>query len=234
MTCNSSCAISFAQMRQVIERCWKTAAHFPQCSVAPILSVFGPSGAGKTTVAKILADGYPVFIETTKGNPYLADLLTGSPDFKAAENQRWFLNRVAKYIGKADPKMPLVLDQDPAGIVFGYARMFLEDGKMTQAQYESLIKRLLKIEETLQKWGSPRVVLFLDAPAEVLRQRILSRSGKALTPPLKWFERVRNQFLQIFSDFPNAFTISTDRFSADQVTAKARMLIEKRIQRDQQ
>ncbi len=105
---------------------------------------------------------------------------------------------------------------------------------MTPAQYERLIKQLLEIEETLKNWGSPRIVLLLDAPAEVLRQRILRRSGKALTPPLKWFERVRDYFFQVLPNFPNAFTISTDRLSPEQVAAKARMLLEKRIKHDQQ
>jgi thymidylate kinase len=104
--------------------------------------------------------------------------------------------------------------------------MFLEDGKMTEKQYTSLLERLLKIEEDLQRWRCPRTVLLLDAPADVLRHRVFQRWGKSRTPPLKWFERVRNHFVALFTCFPNAIVVSTVNFSAEQVIARAKSLIE--------
>lgn len=200
---------------------------------APVLSICGPSGVGKTTVAKALADTFEVFIETTKGNPHLEALLRGKADFNAAANQRWFLSRVGRHVAKANPKLPLVLDQDPTAIVLAYAKVFLDDRQMNEAQYEVLLKDLAKIEKMLQKWTSPRVVLFLDAPPTILYHRILRRSGKTKTPPLEWFERVRNQFVQLFPCFSNAFTISTEKYSPEQVTSHARAMIERKIKDSQ-
>jgi deoxyadenosine/deoxycytidine kinase len=200
-------------------------------AVEPVLSICGPSGVGKTTVALALAKGYPVFIETTKGNPHLRRLLAGESDFNAVANQTWFLRGIGQYTSRASSHSPLILDQDPAAIVLTYSRMFLEDGKMTEAQYVSLLERLLKIEEKLQRWQCPRMVLLLDAPAGVLRQRILQRWGKSRTPPLEWFERVRNHFVQFLTYFPNANVVSTVDLSPEQVIARARLLIEDRVKK---
>src|SRR5690242_20129438 len=199
---------------------WQKSVRFRSESFAPILSICGPSGAGKTTVIKSLADRYPVFIETTNSNPHLEGLLKDSCNFNAAANQRWFLHRIGKHIASANRQLPLILDQDPAAIVLAYSKMFLEEGKIMTSQYTSLVQKLLKIEGTLQDWKCPRTVLFLDAPAEVLHQRVLRRSGKTLTPTLKWFDRVRSHFIQLFTCFPNAINISTERFSQEQVLAK--------------
>lgn len=206
---------------------WESPIRVKAARVASVLSICGPSGVGKTTVVKALVAEYPAFVETTEGNPHLRDLLRGSSHFNAAGNQRWFLERVGKHIIRSNPKLPLILDQDPAAIVLAYARMFFEDGKITEMQYTSLLKRLLKMEEELRRWKYPRLVLFLDAPANLLHQRILRRSGKSLTPPIEWFERVRNNFLRLFTHFPNAFKISTEKCSPEQVTTHAREWIEK-------
>jgi deoxyadenosine/deoxycytidine kinase len=215
-------------MKDVLSQQWKTIIR-KKTAGDFALSICGPSGVGKTTTIKALLKNYPVFIETTEGNRHLSALLKNKKDFNAAANQRWFLSQIGKHIAKANPQLPLILDQDPAAIVLAYAKMFFEDGKIKKSQYESLFNRLLKIEKTLHGWKCPRTVLFLDAPAEVLYHRALKRSGKTLTPPLEWFERVRSHFVQLFTCFPNAFTISTARNSPEQVVAKAKALIERKI-----
>jgi len=204
---------------------WQTLIRHKKIGLVPVLSICGPSGVGKTTVIKTLADNYPVFIETTEGNPHLEALLNGSPNFNASANQQWFLERIGKHISSASRNLPLILDQDPAAIVLAYSRMFMEDDKISKAQYSSLLRRLLKIEEKLQNWKCPRTVLFLDAPADVLHQRVLQRSGKTHTPPLKWFDRVRNHFLELLPHFPNAIIASTVELSPQQIISRARGLI---------
>jgi len=196
--------------------------------LSPVISICGPSGVGKTTVIKGLAKLCPTFIETTKGNPHLKGLLEGRKEFNAAANQEWFLKRIGRYIAKAKPNLPLVLDQDPAAIVFGYAKMFLDEGKMNSTDYELLLEQLMKIETSLQRWRSPRTVLFLDAPPVILHRRALNRAdGKSSVPPLKWFERNRNYFVNLFTCFPKAIRISTVDHSADEIVERARGLIER-------
>jgi deoxyadenosine/deoxycytidine kinase len=196
-------------------------------SAFPVLTICGPSGVGKTTAIKALARNYPVFIETTQGNPHLNRLLERRDDFNAAANQKWFLQRISEYVAGANPRSPFIVDQDPAAIVLVYSRMFMEDGKLSEVQYTSLLRQLLQIEEALQSWKRPRTVLFLDAPADVLHQRVLRRLGVARTPPLRWFEKARNQFVQFFIRLPNAITVSTVELSLEQIISRAKVLIEK-------
>lgn len=208
---------------------WREVISSKRNGNSAILSICGPSGVGKTTVVKTLSENFPAFVETTDGNPHFEALLTRKTEFDAAANQKWFLQRTSQHIAHANPQLPLILDQDPAAIVLAYSRIFLEDDQMTKAQYNSLLERLLKIEGELQNWTSPRTVLFLDAPADVLRHRVLRRWGKSHTPPLKWFDRLRNHFVQLFTCFPNAITASTVELSPEQVISRARALIKRRI-----
>lgn len=200
---------------------------------ASVLSICGPSGVGKTTIVKALACNYPIFIETTDGNPHLKNLLEGKDNFDAAANQEWFLERMDEHITHADSHSSLILDQDPAAIVMAYSQMFMEEGRISEAEYNLLFQHTLKIEQSLQRWKSPRAVLFLDAPAEVLRQRVLQRWGKSRTPTVKWFDRIRNHFTKLFTHFPNATTASTVDMSPEQVIALAKSLIENQIQNTQ-
>jgi deoxyadenosine/deoxycytidine kinase len=152
------------------------------------------------------------------------------PCLRHCRNQEWFLQRVERHIAGADRGLPLILDQDPAAIVFPYSQMFLDEGKINKTQYDLLLQRLLKIEETLQAWHSPRSIIFLDASANVLHERILRNSGKLRTPPLEWFERVRDYFLKLFPRFPNAVSVSTAELAPEQVVLRAKALIQRRAQ----
>jgi len=86
----------------------------------------------------------------------------------------------------------------------------------------------MRIEESLRRWNTPRVVLCLEAPGDVLRKRVVQRDGESRTPPLAWFDRVRTHFLQLYGHFPNAITVSTVDLSLHEVTARARALLENR------
>lgn len=208
---------------------WRTKVHSrsaKKAGTSPILAVCGPSGVGKTTIASHLADTYPVYVETTEDNPYLSALLEGRGEFDAAANQEWFLHRLAEHIKQADGASQLVLDQDPAAIVLVYARLFHDAELITDAQYCSLIQALLRIEETLLRWTSPRTVLCLDAPSEILRRRVMRRSGGLETPPIEWFVSVRTAFRKLFINFPNAIVVSAGKLSPSEIASHARQLLE--------
>ena len=205
---------------------WVSGLRVPQEGSKPftLLSVCGPSGSGKTTVCRSLADTWPAYLEDVEGNPYLQKLLERSSEFDAAGNQKWFLDRIGRFV-KAAPAGPVVLDQDPSAIVLAYSRMFFDVGKITECQYNSLLEELLHIEQVLLRWKVPRTVLCLDAPAEVLQQRVVQRWGITHTPPLAWFVRVRSHFLDLFSRFPNAIKVSTVELSVEKVVSLAKHLL---------
>lgn len=175
----------------------------------PLLAIAGPSGVGKSTLVNALASHSPIFRETVEDNPYLPKLLAGRIDqFDAAANQQWFLTKISGHIEKADPQLSLVLDQDPAAIVFTYSRMWLNGGHISQSAFSGLVESLIELENLAARWQSPRITLLLDAPAEVLHQRVSARDGKN-TPPVDWFRKARTSFHELQPYFPNARTVST-------------------------
>jgi deoxyadenosine/deoxycytidine kinase len=192
---------------------------------AAILSVCGPSGVGKSTISRGLARSYPTYIESTDGNPHLYRLLEGRPDFNAAENQKWFLNRIADYVFAADPLRPLVLDQDPAAVVLVYARLFCDAGLMDEAEYGDLFTTLFAIEERLLQWTVPRSVMWLDAPAETLSERVVQRSPASKTPPIAWFADVRRSFAKMCPHFPRCTRVLSSEFPPDALILRARSLL---------
>jgi deoxyadenosine/deoxycytidine kinase len=212
----------------ILDRRWRNAVNKRTSKINRVLSICGPSGVGKTTVVSALAEEFPVYLETTEGNPHLTGLLEGRGDFNAAANQEWFLARISEHISHANPNAHLILDQDPAAVVLVYSRMFFEDGKITEARYAALLRRLLEIEEKLQAWVCPRAVLCLDASADVLRKRVVQRGGEPRTPRLLWFDRIRTHFLHLFSHFPGAIRVSTVDLLPQQVISRAKALIEDR------
>jgi deoxyadenosine/deoxycytidine kinase len=198
----------------------------PQAGAA-LLTISGPSCAGKSTLVEALASSAPAFLETTAGNPYLPALLSqGFGQFDAAANQEWFLSQMHRFISDADPSKPLVLDQDPAAIVFTYSRMWHDDGKISVKNFERLNDQLLKLEDRLARWRCPRVAVFLDAPATVLHHRASTREGCGAVPPLAWFERIRTYFCEFLLRFPQAIAISTVESSPDETRRRVRDLLQ--------
>jgi deoxyadenosine/deoxycytidine kinase len=192
-----------------------------------MLAIAGPSGVGKSTLARALAAHGNVFLETTTGNPYLPDLLAGRLDrFDAVKNQEWFLHRMSVHIQQADPGRVLVLDQDPAAIVFTYGRMWLESGKIPESAFAHLVERLIDVEQAASRWRVPRTTIILDAPAAVLHQRVETRDRKQ-APPLEWFGTIQRYFAELRSHFQNAVVVSTAETSPDEVLRSALVLLER-------
>jgi deoxyadenosine/deoxycytidine kinase len=192
-------------------------------STISLLTICGPSGAGKTTVATSLSQGCQVYVETTAGNPHLKALLAGKKNFNAAANQEWFIDRVAQFVSRADDS-PMVLDQDPAAVVFGYAKMFCEEGYLTCADFERLVNKLVALELQLRRWKGPRNVLFLHAPPEMRRQRVIQR-GAVSVPPLSWFEKIGEYFHELANQIPNVTRFSTAEGTIAEAVARAQKLL---------
>ena len=189
-----------------------------------LLTIAGPSGSGKTTVARSLSREYATFIEDVSKNPHLEALRSGAP-FDAYANQRWFLDQMGAFLRAARTDVPIVLDQDPAAIVRVYARMFHDEQRISGAQYRTLLLDLLRVESMLTRRNTRRAVVFLDAPAAVLRERAELR-GDASVPPESWFDSVRHYFRELQSRVPAAPVIPTDELSSDEVVKTIRHILD--------
>jgi deoxyadenosine/deoxycytidine kinase len=193
--------------------------------VAPVLSICGPSCSGKSSTARALAAEYPTYIEIPEENPYLRALVEDSTTFDAMANQMWFLRRMGDFIKDADSYRPMVLDQDPSAIVFVYARIFRDEFRISDSDYVRLTEELKQVEEKLQQWSSPRKVLVLDAPAEMLHARAVQRLKPGCAPPVEWFVKIRTYFQEFSRSLPKKLVLSTADTDPLEVIAMARRLI---------
>lgn len=157
------------------------------------------------------------YLEDASENPYLHSLVSCESDFDAGANQRWFLERVRKFIQGADPSCTLVIDQDPDAIVNVYGKMFHDESRLPPAEYAELLDGLAAIEKILAAWREPRLRIFLDASPELLRERIVRSRGDRQAPSVAWLTRLTGYFKEWGSGVAGFTSIATDRCSVGQV-----------------
>ena len=83
----------------------------------------------------------------------------------------------------------------------------------------------MAIEALFQHWKHPRIVLYLHAPAEVLRARVVQRENATPTPPLDWFKRVLEYFDEFVDRMPHVVRLSTEAVNTHDVVIKASALL---------
>jgi NTP pyrophosphatase (non-canonical NTP hydrolase)/deoxyadenosine/deoxycytidine kinase len=189
----------------------------------PMLSLAGPPGAGKTTVATALSAQAQTYVEIVEGNSHLPELAQPGGRFDAAANQHWFLAQLERFVGGLRPENPVAFDQDPAAVVHVYAKFFREEGMISASDYARLLRRLIDLEFQLGRWAQ-REVLLLDAPAEILKQRAERRAG-AVALPLSWYQRLRSSFSGFREIVPGVQVIRTDELSIEETVVRARRLL---------
>ena len=186
-------------------------------SKCKILTISGPPGSGKTSVVNNLSKEFQTYTEDVKHNPFIQDISRKRNEFRAVENQNWFLDRLETFLDAADPTAHLVIDQDPAAIVKVYCRLYRDNGSIDCQSYMGYLKRLIDIEIKLNKWGGGRQAIMLDAPAEILFKRV-KETASWRKPPLEWFESVRNYFQEFRKRVGNIPTLDTNRTSSREIT----------------
>lgn len=164
----------------------------------PYIVVEGPIGSGKTTLAKILADKFPVdyLSEKAEANPFLPRFYQDAQRY-ALPTQLFFLfqraNQVKDLAQRDMFAKPIVadffLEKDPI-----FARLNLDDEEY--ALYHQIYYHLQL------KASKPDLVIYLQTPIDALVGRVEERNlSYEQDMPREYLERLANAYSEFFHNY---------------------------------
>ena len=164
----------------------------------PYIVVEGPIGCGKTTLAKMLADKFPVdyLSEKAEANPFLPRFYQDAQRY-ALPTQLFFLFQRANQMKDLSQRdmfaKPIVadffLEKDPI-----FARLNLDDEEY--ALYHNIYQHLQL------KAPKPDLVIYLQTPIDALMERIEERSVTYEQDiPREYIERLANAYSEFFHNY---------------------------------
>lgn len=164
----------------------------------PYIVVEGPIGSGKTTLARILADKFPVdyLSEKAEANPFLPRFYQDAQRY-GLPTQLFFLfqraNQVKDLAQRDMFAKPIVadffLEKDPI-----FARLNLDDEEY--ALYHQIYQRLHL------KASKPDLVIYLQTPIDALVERVEERSvSYEQDIPREYLERLANAYSEFFHNY---------------------------------
>lgn len=164
----------------------------------PYIVVEGPIGCGKTTLAKMLADKFPVdyISEKAEANPFLPRFYQDAQRY-SLPTQLFFLFQRANQIKDLNQRdmfaKPIIadffLEKDPI-----FARLNLDDEEY--ALYHNIYQHLQL------KAPKPDLVIYLQTPIDALMERIEERSvSYEQDIPREYIERLANAYSEFFHNY---------------------------------
>lgn len=164
----------------------------------PYIVVEGPIGSGKTTLAKMLVDRFPVdyLSEKAEANPFLPRFYQDAQRY-GLPTQLFFLFQRANQIKDLSQRdmfaKPIVadffLEKDPI-----FARLNLDDEEY--ALYHQIYQHLQI------KAPKPDLVIYLQTPIDALMERIEERSiSYEQEIPREYIERLANAYSEFFHSY---------------------------------
>lgn len=164
----------------------------------PYIVVEGPIGSGKTTLAQMLADQFPVdyLSEKAETNPFLPRFYQDAQRY-GLPTQLFFLFQRANQIKDLSQRdmfaKPIVadffLEKDPI-----FARLNLDDEEY--ALYHQIYQHLQI------KAPKPDLVIYLQTPIDALMERIEERSvSYEQEIPREYIERLANAYSEFFHSY---------------------------------
>ena len=167
----------------------------------PYIVVEGPIGCGKTTLAKMLADQFPVdyLSEKAESNPFLPRFYQDARRY-ALPTQLFFLFQRANQIKDLNQRdmfaKPIVadffLEKDPI-----FARLNLDDEEY--ALYHQIYQHLHL------NAPKPDLVIYLQTPLDALVERIEERNvGYEQDMPREYLERLSDAYSAYFHNYDSS------------------------------
>lgn len=164
----------------------------------PYIVVEGPIGSGKTTLAKMLVERFPVdyLSEKAEANPFLPRFYQDAQRY-GLPTQLFFLFQRANQIKDLSQRdmfaKPIVadffLEKDPI-----FARLNLDDEEY--ALYQQIYQHL-QIQAP-----KPDLVIYLQTPLDALMERIEERSiSYEQEIPREYIERLANAYSEFFHSY---------------------------------
>ena len=164
----------------------------------PYIVLEGPIGSGKTTLAKMLADEFPVdyLSEKAESNPFLPRFYQDAQRY-SLPTQLFFLFQRANQIKDISQRdmfaKPIVadffLEKDPI-----FARLNLDDEEY--ALYHQIYQHLQL------KAPRPDLVIYLQTPTDALMERIEERNvSYEQEIPREYIERLANAYSEFFHNY---------------------------------
>lgn len=164
----------------------------------PYIVVEGPIGCGKTTLARMLADQFPVdyLSEKAEANPFLPRFYQDAQRY-ALPTQLFFLFQRANQIKDLSQRdmfaKPIVadffLEKDPI-----FARLNLDDEEY--ALYHQIYQHLQL------KAPKPDLVIYLQTPVDALVERVQDRSvSYEQDIPREYLERLADAYSEFFHNY---------------------------------
>ncbi len=164
----------------------------------PYIVVEGPIGSGKTTLAKMLADKFPVdyLSEKAEANPFLPRFYQDAQRY-GLPTQLFFLFQRANQIKDLSQRdmfaKPIIadffLEKDPI-----FARLNLDDEEY--ALYHQIYQHLQL------KAPKPDLVIYLQTPIDALMERVEARNvSYEQDIPREYLERLANAYSEFFHNY---------------------------------
>lgn len=140
-----------------------------------IVAIIGNCGSGKTTLARLLGQraGWHSLLEQHAERPYQVAFMQDKRSFGLQNQVDYLLLRAEQERSlRAGPGIGVVdggLDQD----FYIFTRLFYHKGYLSDPDFELLTRLHVQLRAGLP---SPDLTIYLKAPWEVLRQRMLRRA----------------------------------------------------------